>query len=256
MQSLTCPNCGAPLTGQSGQKLWLCIYCNTLLRVPADETQPTVEKTVSDAEMEPVKALLAEGKRDDAIAAYERLTGVPHDEAEQAIETLVKQYAFGIVRRQQLNGVGIVLVILYTLALPLSLIAWARGDIHPVFAILIAGFSALNLLVFQRAIRTMIEYAGAPKAKAIIQHYTQTSKISMRGGNVSTFKVLLEVQPAHGTPFQETMILPVREKNLPKMRQGGAIWVKYKPGEAGSLLFEEIVGESAAETGSNGRPLH
>lgn len=243
MQSLTCPNCGAPLTDQTGQKLWLCIYCNTLIRVDDNAATPTVEKTVSDAEMDQVKALLAEGKRDAATTLYQKITGVSTDEAEKAVETLVKQYAFGIVRRQQLNGVGIVLVILYTLALPLSLIAWARGDIHPVFAILIAGFSALNLLVFQRAIRTMIEYAGAPKAKAIIQHYTQTSKISMRGGDVYTFKVLLEVQPAHGIPFQETMILPVREKNLPKMRQGGAIWVKYKPGETGSLLFDEIVGE-------------
>ncbi|NUM47863.1 MAG: hypothetical protein HUU38_24415, partial [Anaerolineales bacterium] len=135
MQSLTCPNCGAPLTDQTGQKLWLCIYCNTLIRVDDNAATPTVEKTVSDAEMDQVKALLAEGKRDAATTLYQKITGVSTDEAEKAVETLVKQYAFGIVRRQQLNGVGIVLVILYTLALPLSLIAWARGDIHPVFAI-------------------------------------------------------------------------------------------------------------------------
>lgn len=240
MQSLTCPNCGAPLTDQSGQKLWLCIYCNTLIRVAEGDAEPTVEKTVSTAEMDQVKALLAEGKRDAATALYQQITGLPAEEAETAVETLVKQYAYGIVRRQQLNGVGVVMVILYALALPLSLIAWRQGIFHPVLAILIAGFSALNLLVFERAIRTTIQYLGAPKAKAVIQHYTQTSKVPVRGGDVYTFKVLLEVQPAHGTPFQETMILPVREKNLPKMRQGGAIWVKYKPGEAGSLLFDEI----------------
>lgn len=243
MQSLTCPNCGAPLTDQTGQKRWLCIYCNTLIRVDENDATPTVEKTVSDAEMDQVKALLAEGKRDAATALYQQITGVPTDEAEKAVETLVKQYAYGIVRRQQLNGVGVVMVILYALALPLSLIAWAQGIFHPVLAIFIAGFCVLNLLVFERAIRTTIQYLGAPKAKAIIQHYTQTSKVPVRGGDVYTFKVLLEVQATHGIPFQETMILPVREKNLPKMRQGAAIWVKYKPGVAGSLLFDEIVGE-------------
>ena len=240
MQSLTCPNCGAPLTDQSGQKLWLCIYCNTLLRVPTDDTELTIEKTVSAAEMESVKTLLAEGKRDAAIPLYQQITGVPTEDAEKAVETLVKQYAYGIVRRQQLNGVGIALVILYALALPLSLIAWSQGVLHPILAIIIAGFSALNLLVFERAIRTTFQYLGAPKAKAIIQHYTPTSKVSTRGGFVYTFKVLLEVQPTGSVPFQDTLILPVREKNLPKMRSGAAIRVKYKPGVAGSLLFDEI----------------
>ncbi len=240
MQILTCPNCGAPLTDQSSQKLWLCIYCNTLLRVPADDTAPTIEKTVSSAEMEPVKTLLAEGKRDAATTLYQQITGVPPADAEKAVETMSNQYAYGIVRRQQLNRVGIILVLLYALALPLSLIAWSEGILHPILALLIAGFSALNLLVFERAIRTMLEYWRAPKAKAIIQHYTQTSKVPTRNGFVYTFKVLLEVQPANSAPFQDTMILPVREKNLPKMRSGAAIRIKYKPGVAGSLLFDEI----------------
>lgn len=242
MQALTCPHCGAPLTDQSGQKFWLCIYCNTLIRVPTDETtaQPVVEKTVSDTEMDQVKRLLAEGKRDEAITLYQRIADVPVEEAEKAVETLVKQYAYGIVRRQQLNGVGIVLVTLYTLALPLSLLAWTQGAIHPAFAIVVVGFSGLNLLVFERAIRTMIAYANAPKARAIILHYTQTSKLPTRGGFVYTFKTLLEVQPANGVFFQDTMLIPVREKNLPKMRQGTAVWVKYKPGQPGSLLFDEI----------------
>ncbi len=241
MHSLNCPNCGAPLTDQSGQKLWLCIYCNSLIRVPTDDTEAaTVEKTVSDAEMDQVKALLAEGKREEAVATYQRITEANPEDAEKAVGTMAKQYAYGIVRRQQLNGIGIVLVILYALALPLSLIAWSQGVLNPIMAIVIAGFSALNLLVFERAIRTMLQYMGAPKARAVIQHYTQTSKLPLRGGFVYTFKVLLEVQPTESEPFQDTLIIPVREKNLSKMRHGAAIRVKYKPGVEGSLLFDEI----------------
>ena len=242
MHSFTCPNCGAPLTDQSGQTLWLCIYCNSLIRVPSDITtaQPTVEKTVSDDEMTGIKLLLLEGKRDEAVAAYQKIAQVSLEDAEKAVGTMTREYAFGVIRRQQLTRYGIALVSLYALALMLSLLAWARGGLNPVFAIAIAGFSAFNLWVFNRAIRTTLQYLGAPKARAVIQHYTQTGKIQIRGGTVYTFKVLLNVQPTNGVPFQDTMIVPVREQKLDKMRQGTAIWVKYKPGQAGTLLFDEL----------------
>ncbi|GAB4581371.1 MAG: hypothetical protein Fur0022_41180 [Anaerolineales bacterium] len=241
MHSLTCPNCGAPLTDQTGQKLWLCIYCNTLLRVPTEPAaQLTVEKTVSDDDMTQIKLLLYEGKREEAVTAYQHIAQCSLEDAEKAVGTLTREYAFGILRRQQLTGYGIALVILYNFALVLSLLAWVRGVLNPIFALAIAGFSAFNLWVFSRAIRTTLQYLTAPKARAVIQHYTQTGKIQVRGGTVYTFKVLLNVQPANGSPFQDTMIVPVREQRLDKMRQGTAIWVKYKPGEPGSLLFDEL----------------
>jgi hypothetical protein len=242
MQTFNCPNCGAPLSDQSNQKLWLCIYCNSLIRVPTDEasTTPTIEKTISDAEIDEVKELLAEGKRQEAVAAYERIAGATPEDAEKAVETIAKQYAYGVIRRQQLNGFGILLVILDTLALILSLLAWARGVIHPVFAMAIAGFSVFNLLVFERAIRNTFKYLRAPEANAIVQHYAHTSKVKMRGGYVHTFKLLLDVHPERGEPFQDTLIIPVREKNFHRMQQGLAIRVKYIPEEPGSLLFDEI----------------
>jgi hypothetical protein len=174
------------------------------------------------------------------VAAYQRFAEVSHEDAEKAIEMMEKEFLWGVVRRQQLNGVGVVLVILYVFALPLSLIGWSQGVIHPVLAIIVAAFSALNLLVFDRAIRTTIKYLRAPKARAIVQHYSHIGKVKLRGGEVHTFKTLLEVRPEQGTPFQDTMILPVRERSLLRMQQGTAIRVKYIPGEAGSLLFDEI----------------
>ncbi|MCB9133777.1 MAG: hypothetical protein H6636_00010 [Anaerolineales bacterium] len=242
MHALNCPNCGAPLTDQSGQELWLCIYCHSLIRVAADETapQPAVEKTVSEAEMAEIKKMLAEGKREAARVTYQQIAQVTPEEAEKVVETMFKEYAFGVVRRQQLNGIGIALAGLFVVAVVLSLGAWVTGALHPAWAGIIAGFSALNLFVFSGGIFTTIKYLGAPKAKATIQHYTQTGKVHLRGGAVYTYKVLLEVHPEGKASFQDTMIVPAREKNLAKIHQGAVIWVKYKPTQPGSLLFDGL----------------
>lgn len=242
MQALNCPNCGAPLTDQSSQKLWLCVYCHSLIRVPSDLAlaSPTLEKTITDTEIDEVKELLAEGKREDALQVYQKVTGVTREEAEKAVETMTKEYAFGILRRQQLTGFGVLLVTLYALALGLSLLAWVRGVLHPVFAILISAFSAFNLFVFERAIRTSLQYFTAPRANATVRHYTHTGRTKMRGGEVHTFKVLLDVQPQQGQPFRDTLILPVGEKKLTRMQQGLIIQVKYLPGQPNSLLFDGI----------------
>lgn len=242
MHALNCPNCGAPLTDQSGQELWLCIYCHSLIRVGADETspQPAVEKTVSEAEMAEIKQMLAEGKRGEARATYQNITQVSPEEAEKVVETMFKEYAFGVVRRQQLNNVGLILAFVFLLALVLSLGAWVSGRLHPAWAGVIAGFSVLNLLVFSGGILTMFKYLGAPKAKATIQHFTQTGKVQTRGGTVYTYKVLLEVHPEGNAPFQDTLIVPAREKNLAKIHPGAVIWVKYKPNQPGNLLFDGL----------------
>ena len=245
MKSLNCPNCGAPLTDQSGQALWLCIYCNSLIRVDSDETapQPALEKSIADAEMDAIKELLADGKREETIAAFQQVTGVSREEAEKSVETLEKEYAFGLLRRQQLTSFGVLLVILYALAFILSLAAWAQGVIHPVFALIIITFSGFSLSLFGRAIRTTLQYLRAPKADAIVRYFTHTGKTTLRGGDVHTFKILLDVQPNQGPPFQETLILPVGEKRLHRVQQGLVIRVKYLPGQPNSLLFDGISGE-------------
>jgi len=236
-----CPNCSAPLTDQAGRRYWSCAYCHSLIAVPAEGgAAATVEKTISDAGIAPVKALLAEGNRAEAVAAYQRLAGVSPEDAAAVIETMMRQYAYGVVTRQPLNDWGIGFLALCALALPLSLIAWAQRMVHPVIGLAVAVFALLNLLAFSRAIVTMLRYWSAPSAKAVVQRSTEISKTPIGRRIVHTLKVLVEVRPTEGASFQDSLIVALRAENLEKIREGSTIWVKYRPGVAGSLLVYDL----------------
>ena len=40
VESISCPNCGVPLRQASFDDPWLCLYCNSLIRVEGDAEAP------------------------------------------------------------------------------------------------------------------------------------------------------------------------------------------------------------------------
>lgn len=76
----TCPNCGAPITGKQPARHAICLYCNVSLTLtaPAGATAPATfsAQAVASADVERVKQLVFDDKRDEAIGLYAQLGGI------------------------------------------------------------------------------------------------------------------------------------------------------------------------------------
>jgi uncharacterized Zn finger protein (UPF0148 family) len=240
LQGLNCPNCGAPLA-DSRSGVQLCIYCNTFVRVPpAAEPGPvTVEKTVSDEALAPIKQLLAAGSRDEAVQRYRELAGCTLEEAQAALDTLARQLAFATIASQQLTRFGVLVVVLSVLALAAALAGWAAGTLHPLIALLFAAFAALQLFVFSNGILATLRYARAPRAQAETLHFVRIGQVALRNQRVTVFRVWLEVRPAGAPPFRTEITLPVREAHLANLHEGAMLQVKYLPGDPSSVIFDQ-----------------
>src|SRR5262245_11515245 len=239
IDSLHCPNCGAPIYPGPNQGLLICLYCNTSIRIQAQNDQPqaTAEASLDADMMAQLKQLLLAGQQEEALRLYQRQTGADPREAQAAIGDLGKQISIDVVRRQTLRPFGILLVVIMALLLVVSIVAGLLGRMHPALAIGLAGFAALNLFFFAPGIRATIEFLGAQIAPATIVKLAPVGVASMRGRPIHTFKFLLEVQPENGQPFQSELLVPVRSESLLRAQPGAVIWVKYLPQNPTRLIF-------------------
>jgi hypothetical protein len=238
IDSLHCPNCGAPIHPGPNQGLLICLYCNTSIRIQTQHDQPqaTAEASLDADMMAQVKQLLLAGRQEEALRLYQQ-TGANPQEAQEAIGNLGKEISIDIVRRQTLRPFGVLVVVLMALILAVSVVAGLLGRMHPVLAIVLAGFAALNLFFFAPGIRATIEFLGGTIAPATIVKLAPVGAATMRGQTVHTFKFLLEVQPANGQPFQSELLVPVRDASLAKAQPGTVIQVKYLPRDPTRLIF-------------------
>jgi uncharacterized Zn finger protein (UPF0148 family) len=237
--SLHCPNCGAPLNPGPNDGLVICLYCNTAIRIQTAVSQPqvTAEASLDPDMMTQIKQQLLAGRQDQALRLYQQQTGADPQEAASAVSNLGRQISIDIVRGQTLRPFGMVFVVVVALLLVVSVAAGLQGRLHPVLAIGLAGFAALNLFFFAPGIRATIEFLGAKTAPATIVKLAPVGVATMRGRPIHTFKFLLEVQPEDGQAFHAELLVPVRSESLLQAQPGALIWVKYLPQNPARLIF-------------------
>ena len=97
IESLNCPQCGAPISIQPGQNLAVCVYCDSSLRIQS-ETPANVAATripeISAGVIDELKKLLVMGKNVEAVNYYAQKTGFTDYEAGLAVETIKKSIGY------------------------------------------------------------------------------------------------------------------------------------------------------------------
>lgn len=90
LDSLDCPNCGAPLNFNDLSAARRCPACgSSIIMADEDEVRPSTTKrdpSVPDATLSEVAALFRAGKRVQATIRYREITGANLKEAQLAIE--------------------------------------------------------------------------------------------------------------------------------------------------------------------------
>jgi hypothetical protein len=251
VETLDCPNCGAPLPAQAGQAaVWVCLYCDSLVRMAAEAGQaaPAVAGQVAPEVMAEVKQLLLSGRRAEAAERYQQLAGADAEAAEQAVAALVREVSAHTIRRQQLSLFGVVVVGLSLAALLAAVAAAATGALGAGWALLLALLPAAVLLVFGPGLAISLRYLLAPRARATVQKQTYIGQIQTRYGLIHAYRLLLEVSPRplrsaaragrNGEPFRAEIMVPVREKSLRYLKTGTPLQVKYLPGDPASVVFD------------------
>jgi hypothetical protein len=235
--NLSCPGCGAPLRVAGGQRHALCAYCNAsvLVSAPAPSAGPaaaatTARDAVSPADVEQIKALVVAGKRDEAVAVYQRVAGVDRPAAEQAVDQLSILSLVRMTRRAplQLWGIGLYCAII---AGGLGLAAWASLQIleQPAYGLL-ALLGALIAVrhVWQlvpKLISTVVTKAGATGRG----HVLRAAVLSARFAGDGVLKlVLFEVQPdAGGAPFVDEEVIVFHPHSALLVEPGNVIPVRF-----------------------------
>jgi hypothetical protein len=242
LEALNCPNCGAPLHIQANQDLALCVYCDTTIRINhsgSGEASLTQQTTLQAEDAKLIKGLLLDGKREQAIAAYQRATLVTEAEAQKAIDSLARDAAFKVIFSQRLNLMGILMLCGYMALLGLSV--WARlNDIISInisrIAVILILFLAAPLV---RGLGITLRYLAARSAVATVLKYAEIGK----AGNAYAFRLLVNVQPQDGAAFQTEMNVAVGEKRISKLQNGMRLNVKYLPNQPDSVLYEGAIEE-------------
>lgn len=236
---LSCPNCGAPLAVTEEQTVALCLYCDTVVRLaPAPAPSPDAARAadIGPETVHEIKQLLLQGRRSDAIRLYQQAAGVDEAEAAAAVLAFSRQLALGVVQAQQLNPRGALLFLLFLLGLVAAVVAGIAGVI-PAWAAMVLGVVALILLwPLARGTLTTIRYLGATRAEATVLRAAPIGEI----GEAHVFRVLLEVRPVDGAPFPAEMNLPVRRRNVPNLRPGLVLRVKYLCADPSSVVFDSV----------------
>ena len=127
----SCPNCGAPISRGGDARYAICIFCNTSLTLAAGTgagDPAFTAQAMAKEDVDRVKQLLVDGKREEAIALYASLAQVTRAEAEQAIENVFVSTYFDIVRHLPINAFGFVLY-LGLIALGVGLAAWGAKHV-------------------------------------------------------------------------------------------------------------------------------
>jgi hypothetical protein len=241
-EALNCPNCNAPLPMPGAGGLWVCLYCNSLVRLQAptgEAPRAALAGAVAPEAMAEIKQLVLAGRRAEALERYRQAAQATPEEAEQAVALLARALSAAVIRRQQLNALGLFLVGSSAVAVAALLALAARGALAPQWALLLGLGPLAMLAVFAPGIRTSLRYLGARAAPAAILQHTYIGELQPGQRPIYTYRLLLEVRPPGAPPFQAELMLPVRHQSLAALRPGALLQVKYLPGDPASLLFDK-----------------
>jgi hypothetical protein len=107
VESLTCPNCGAPVQIDAEASAAECTFCGSTLRILEDQAHQKIAEVTSrpmrdgpggvsrtgrpDFNEEPIRQLVLQGKKIEAIKLYRDQTGAGLKEAKDAVEAMQRQ---------------------------------------------------------------------------------------------------------------------------------------------------------------------
>jgi hypothetical protein len=240
LTTLNCPNCDAPIQAPEGYTHTVCLYCNSIIHVQPDDSRPAVvENRLVGADMQAIKQLLLEDRREDALQLYLETTGAGEAVARETIQGLERQVSVDVMRNQQLTSKDIWYVGLYCVIFLVAVIAGVARQIHPLLALVLAAFIAWQLFVLSPSIRLWLRFRQAIGAQAIILKAAQVGKVKTRIGRAYAMKLLAEVHPPAGTPYRVELLLPVRETSLGQIQPGSKFHVKYLPEDPQQVVFDQ-----------------
>jgi hypothetical protein len=230
LQSLNCPNCGAPLNLKPGMDITFCSYCDSGIRI--SKHAETGEQSASHTGIPPslvneMKQLILAGKKAEAIDLYQGSFDISRQEAEKVIESLTGGITDKIILSRPLSAKGIVLCI-FLLALGISagyvlFSGTVSAKPFQVICWMIMIFALITLLAVSRSIVTTIKYFPKKWTKAVIIKFVFITEKK----NMTFFKVLLEVKEPDGNTFMAETNIVMKSENIAKLQEGKIIDVKY-----------------------------
>lgn len=241
MQSLNCPNCGAPLKSTPTRTRMVCLYCNSTVSIQPDAQPPSaeVDSTLDEAEMGEIKQLLLDGRKSAALELYIQKTGASPEDAGEALQDLAEKLSLDIVRQQQLTKGGIVMVAGYALLTAAGLYLASREDVHWLISVVAMGYGAWMLYFYFPAVASTLAFRKGKLAKAHVLKLAEIGRTRIGRQRVRVFTLLVEVQPQDGSAaYQAEMVLPVREQNVPRAQPGSSFMVKYLPEDPQRVIFD------------------
>ncbi|WP_437737566.1 hypothetical protein [Sorangium sp. So ce1335] len=231
---ISCPNCGAPLSVGSEQRHAICIFCNTSLFVERPATGAAVAqvraRTASKDDIERVKQLLVDGKRDEAIDHYARAASVSRDEGARAVDNVFLSAYWTLVRHMPINGFGFLLYAVFIVG-GVGLAAWAgRQAVEaPAYLVLVAAaglFAILQLARFLRHLASTWVASFGALGRARVLRCSVVRQFPKQDGFFVV--VLFEVVPGDGSPaFIDQETLFVGEASLRKLSAGNVVRVRF-----------------------------
>ena len=243
VSQLNCPRCGAPLRVGEGQRHAICPYCSASVVVAQPPAAPVAgsapmrpavqQDGVSPADIEQIKSLVMDGKRDEAVALYQRVAAVDRPAAEQAVDQLSILSLSRMTGRLPLNGFGFALYFAF-IGLGVAMVVWGalRVAETPTYALLvIAGalFAVWRIAAFVPKLRSnMVQWFG-PAGRARVVKATVLSAHFAGDGVLKL--VLFEVQPdAGGAPFVDEEVLALHPHSSALVEPGNVILARFDGG--------------------------
>ena len=175
VESLTCPNCGAPVQVKGDESVTVCSFCNSSLRITTDAAdhrtaqlddaaQPQAEDWAHGAvDVEQIKLLLRDGKKIVAIKVYREQSGVGLAEAKAAVESIERRFMIKpVTRRVIVPGVSRRGGLIGCLSILASIFACA-GCIGLSSQVVFRAFGPLDIVLeMMRANPRVVEALGEP----------------------------------------------------------------------------------------------
>lgn len=237
VESLNCPQCGAPLTLKPGQTLAVCGYCNSSVRVTESVmvgTAPQITKVEIPTEVvDEVKRRLVLGLTTDAADYYAKEAKISPEEATAAVKAM--KDSIGDAPSLSTNGL-VTFSVLALAGIAAAIIGFSfvlDGDILIGVGVIIIAllFVGMNWYALSRGLPAfLLEHQGkAAQAKILKVWLVNTLTVKGTTGEVQLLRLLLQIQPPTGTGYQAEANCMVSEPSQPKFKPGCLIKVKFDP---------------------------
>lgn len=230
----TCPNCGAPISGQQPARHAICLYCNASLTLtsPAGGSASATftAQAVANEDVERVKQLVFDDKRDEAIALYAQLASVSRDDAERAVENLLLSSHLEIIRHLPIGLLGVVFHLVW-IGLATGVSAWGAANVsqsvgYAVPAVLGGLLALYRVYMLLRHLRaTYVHQFGALGRGRVLRR----AVVRRREKQDDYFvMVLFEVTPDDGSAtFLDQETLFIGSSTYAKLAPGNVVRVRY-----------------------------